>query len=79
MELLMNFLENEHVENHFLGLVGSYSWANTALPALPDFAKRGSWKLVEPYVEALCAPTQEVLKQCEDLGKNLAQSLDTAP
>jgi flavorubredoxin len=79
MELLMNFLENDHVENHLLGLIGSYSWANTALPALRDFAKKGSWQFVEPYVEALCAPTPEVLKACQDLGKNVAQNLNSIP
>ena len=75
MELLMTFLENDHFENHLLGLLGSHSWANTALPALGDFAKKSMWKLIEPIIEAKGSPTKEILDQCGQLGKNMGQAL----
>ncbi|MFA5159598.1 MAG: FprA family A-type flavoprotein [Candidatus Omnitrophota bacterium] len=75
MKLLMDFLENDHIENHVLGLLGSYSWANIILSELRDFSKKGPWKLIEPIIEAQCAPSDEVLKQCAHLGKSMAQTL----
>ena len=75
MGLLVNFLENEHIEKHLLGILGSYSWANTAITALQSFAQKGPWKLVEPVIEAQSAPSDEVLRQCYELGKNFSQAL----
>ena len=75
MELLLNVLENDHIQNHLLGRFGSYSWSGGALSALRDFAQKGAWKLVDPVVEAKCAPSEDVLAQCYALGKNFAQAL----
>lgn len=75
MELLLSILENDRVENHVLGLFGSYSWSGGALSSLKEFAQKGSWKLVEPFVEAKCAPSNDVLAQCYTLGKNFALEL----
>ena len=75
MELLLGVLENDRIQDHLLGLFGSYSWSGGALSALRDFAQKGTWKLVDPVVEAKCAPSEEVLAQCYALGKNFAQAL----
>lgn len=78
MDLLMTFLENHRIEKHFLGLLGSCSWANTALPALREFASKGGWKLIEPVIEAKCAPSENVLAQCARLGENMAGVLKSS-
>jgi flavorubredoxin len=75
MELLLSVLENDRIQNHLLGLFGSYSWSGGALSALRDFAQKGTWKLIEPVVEAKCAPAKDVLAQCYALGKNFTQAL----
>jgi flavorubredoxin len=79
MGLLVNFLENEHIEKHLLGILGSYSWANNAIAALRSFAQKGSWQLVEPVIEAQSAPSEEVLAKCIELGKNMALQLHNVP
>lgn len=73
MDLLLTFLENHHVEKHLLGLLGSCSWANAALPVLRDFASKGKWQLMEPVIEARCSPSDEVLEQCARLSENMAR------
>jgi flavorubredoxin len=78
MELLLSVLENDRIQNHLLGLFGSYSWSGGALSALRDFAQKGAWKLIDPVVEAKCAPSEDVLAQCYALGKNFAQALKAA-
>lgn len=75
MELLLSTLDNYHIQNHTLGLFGSYSWGGGALSALKKFAEKGAWKVIEPLPEAKCAPADEVLAQCYLLGKNLAATL----
>jgi len=78
MELLLSFLQNDQVQNHFLGLFGSYGWSAGALSPLKNFGKQGNWKVVEPFVEAKCAPSEEVLEQCRTLGKNFALALSAS-
>ncbi len=79
MELLLSVLDNYHVQNHLLGLFGSYSWGGGALSALKKFAEKGAWKVIEPAIEAQCAPSKEVLKQCRELGRAFAQALRITP
>lgn len=75
MEFLTALLENDRVEKHVLGLLGSCSWANNAVPALCDFAKKGPWKLIDPVIEAKCAPSEKVLEACARLSENMAREL----
>ncbi|HOE63774.1 MAG TPA: FprA family A-type flavoprotein [Candidatus Sumerlaeota bacterium] len=73
MQSLVHILENEEVRNRFIGVFGSYSWSKGAVNALHEFACCGRLTLVEPVVEAKCAPTAADLEQCRLLGKNMAQ------
>ena len=77
MDHFLTMLGNLRVEKHVLGILGSCSWANMALPALRDFASKGDWKLVEPVIDAKCSATKEVLEQCLVLAKNMAPLLGT--
>jgi flavorubredoxin len=78
MESLIHILENDRLQNHLLGFFGSYSWSGGALTALKSFGEKSGLKVVEPFVEAQCAPSEEVLEQCRTLAKNFAQGLETA-
>jgi len=75
MEMLLNFLENYKIKNHYLGIFGSYTWSGGALAALKKFAEAGPWECVEPAPEAQGAADQEIFAQCALLGKNCAQKL----
>ena len=75
MGLLLSVLETDGIKEHLLGLFGSYSWSGGALAQLRDFAKKGSWTLIDPVIEVKCAPTDEKLADCFTLGKNCAQAL----
>jgi flavorubredoxin len=75
MDGLLNLLENTGLRGHSLGLFGSFSWSSSPLNRLKDFAKKTSFKLIEPSPEAKCSPTNDVLKACHTLGQNLAQDL----
>ncbi len=73
---LVRLLENKMMENRLLGLFGSYGWSGGGVKALTEFASRDKgWALIEPIVEAHCAPTENDLAGCKQLGKNLAQRI----
>jgi flavorubredoxin len=40
MELLLSVLENDRIQNHLLGLFGSYSWSGGALVGPPRFCSK---------------------------------------
>lgn len=75
MDSFLNVLEPYRLQNHVLGIFGSYGWSGGALDGLKEFAKKTGLELAEPHVEVKCAPTEENLKECEELGKNIARLL----
>ena len=75
MELVLSMLANYRLENHLLGIFGSHSWGGGAVTALKDFAQKNGHPIIEPVVEAKCAPSDEALNQCRLLGENLARQL----
>jgi flavorubredoxin len=75
MENLIRVIENDNIANHTIGIFGSYGWSGGAVSALKEFAQKGNLKLIEPVIEAHCSPTEEDLKNCEILGRNIAKLL----
>lgn len=75
VEILVSTLENDKLKNRLLGVFGSYSWSGGAVKALMGYAAGGLNRHIEPVVEAKFAPTQEDLKRCVLLGKNIAKAL----
>ncbi|MFC1808934.1 FprA family A-type flavoprotein [Candidatus Omnitrophota bacterium] len=75
METLVTMLENDQIKNHVLGIVGSYTWSGGALSSLEKFAEKSQCQLIEPRVEVQSGATEEDMKQCEVLGKAIAEAL----
>lgn len=76
MAALIHTLENKLMEHRALGIFGTYSWSGGGVSALTEFAKRGTWKMVEPVVEAHYAPKAKDLDQCVLLGQNMAAAVN---
>ena len=72
---LVRILENKMMDKRLLGIIGSYGWSGGGVKTLVEFADKTKWKLVEPVVEAHCAPKTNDLDQCAVLGENIAKSL----
>ena len=75
MEALCSKLLNRMPKNKVLGIAGSYSWSKGALTALQDFAEKIKLEKVGPEVEVYTSPTEEDLKKCFELGKNLGEAI----
>ncbi len=75
MDALCSKLLNRMPKNKILGIAGSYSWSKGALTALQNFAEKVKLEKVEPEVEVYTSPTEEDLKKCFELGKNLGEAI----
>ncbi|MBQ7197247.1 MAG: FprA family A-type flavoprotein [Synergistaceae bacterium] len=75
MEALCSKLLNRMPKNKVLGIAGSYSWSKGALTALQDFAEKIKLEKVGPEVEVYTSPTEEDLRKCFELGKNLGEAI----
>jgi flavorubredoxin len=75
MDHFMRVMENKGLKDRIMGIFGSYGWVGGALKELTDFGQRMKWELIGPVVEAKCAPSEENLAACEQLGKNIASRL----
>ena len=75
MDALCSKLLNRMPKNKAVGVAGSYSWSKGALTALQDYAAKSKLEVVEPAVEVYASPTDEDLKQCSELGRNLGAAI----
>lgn len=75
MEYLLKSLESRNLKNRVLGIFGSYSWSGGALDRLEKFNDATNCNLVEPVLESKFAPNRDMLKQCYELGKNVAETV----
>lgn len=75
MRHLVQMLKSKQMQRRSLGIFGSYGWSGGAVKELREFAQSPGWNLVEPEVEARCAPKEDTLKLCLELGKNLGEAI----
>lgn len=75
MDSLIRNLENKLMANRVLGIFGSYSWSGGGVKALKAFGEQGTWKLVEPIIEAQYAPQPDDMEQCRRLAQNMAKEV----
>ena len=75
MDALCSKLLNRMPKNKVVGVAGSYSWSKGALTALQDYAAKSKLEVVGPAVEVYASPTDEDLKQCAELGRNLGAAI----
>lgn len=75
MDQFMRLLEQKTLRKRVLGLFGTFGWSGGGVRALAEFAHEDEWDLVQPVVEAHCAPTEHDLKQCEVLGQAVVRRI----
>lgn len=75
MDQFIRLMENKALKDRVAGIFGSCSWSGGAMVELKDFVNRMNWTLLEPVIEARCSPTDEDLRNCAVLGRNIAERL----
>lgn len=75
MHNLLNVIKMNKLQNHILGMFGSYSWSGGALKALKEFGETCEYDVIETTVEAKSAPTREDLRVCKEIAKQMADKL----
>lgn len=75
MSNLVNTLRMNKIENHLIGVFGSYSWSGGAVKSLKEFAEDGKYELIEPVVEAKCTAKEADIEELKKLAKNIADKL----
>lgn len=78
MDYLLRILENEMLRDRILGVFGTFGWSGGGVKAITEFAAKMKWDLVDPVIEAKCAPTQDDLDNCFTLGQKILGKLQKA-
>ena len=78
MHNLLNVIKMNKLQNHILGMFGSYSWSGGALKALKEFGETCEYDVIETTVEAKGAPTKEDLEVCKEIAVQMAEKLRAA-
>lgn len=75
MHNLLNVIKMNRLQNHILGMFGSYSWSGGALKALKEFGDSCDYDVIETTAEAKGAPTKEDLELCRQIAVEMANKL----
>ncbi|MDO5717500.1 MAG: FprA family A-type flavoprotein [Tissierellia bacterium] len=75
MTQLVNVLEMNNLQNHILGVFGSFSWSGGAVKALKEFGEKGKYDLLSTVVETKCSATDEDIQGLQELAKEMAEKL----
>ena len=75
MEYLLQSLESRNLKDRTLGIFGSYSWSGGALGRLREFQEKVSCNPIEPMIESKFSPDGDILEQCYELCKNVAEAV----
>ena len=72
---LVDALINRKLQNHLLGIFGTYSWSGGGVDRLKEFKEDCNLDLIEPVIENKFAPKDEALDKSTLLGKNMAERI----
>jgi len=75
VQQLVKELEHMKVQNHLLGLFGSFSWTGGGVKKLLQFQENIGWEMVSEPAETKGAPKAEDFEKCYELAKNMAEKL----
>lgn len=75
MHNLLNVIKMNRLQNHILGMFGSFSWSGGALKALQEFGDTCEYDVIQTTAEAKGAAKQEDLEACRQIGKEMAAKL----
>ncbi len=70
MDQLIRMLEHKQLKNRVIGIFGTYGWSGGGVSSIEAFAKSVNWEMAAPAIEAHCAPTDDDLKKCVELGQS---------
>jgi flavorubredoxin len=80
MDVLLAELANKNIKNHYLGWFGSYCWASKAVAKIKQWNDlRLHFTPVGTPVDMIQGFSAATKKQCEALGKAMADQLNTLP
>lgn len=75
MESLMHKIEQRGIQNRYLGLVSSCTWAGGALKKLTEFAENMKWEMVGNAVDNKQGVSADDFQKAFELGKAMAAKL----
>lgn len=75
MEALVNKLKHMAVKDHYLGILGSFTWAGTAAKRLKEFGEDLKWEIIGTPVEEKHALKKQKYDECRTLGEAIANRL----
>ena len=76
MDVLLAELANKDIKNHKLGWFGSYGWASKAVRKIKEWNDtRLHFEAVGEPVDICQSLNDETFKQCEELGKKMAEAI----
>ncbi|MDR1651480.1 MAG: FprA family A-type flavoprotein [Synergistaceae bacterium] len=77
MSTLIRHLESKNMKGRYVGLCGTFSWAEASMRELSEFVGRsgGGWTLVEPKILIKSAPKEQDFEQCGLLAANMADAV----
>ncbi len=75
MDSFIRLLEQKALRKRVLGLFGTYGWSGGGVRTLAEFASEDNWDLVQPVVEAHCAPSAADLAHCVELGQAVVRRI----
>lgn len=75
MNHLVSIIKMNNLQNHIVGIFGSYSWSGGAVKALKEFAEVCKYDVIDTIVEAKCSPSPEDLEGCAEIAREMARRL----
>ena len=72
---VLAYLSTVKLKTNLAGVFGSYGWSGEACKMAEDRLKSLGFKLVADSVRTTFSPTHEVLFQCEELGRAIAEEV----
>lgn len=72
----LKFLKSKGLSNRVAGIFGSYGWSGGCVDGMREIAEANGWDVVEPVVEACCAPGEDDLENCRKIGLEMAAALN---
>ncbi|MFO8000519.1 MAG: FprA family A-type flavoprotein [Marinilabilia sp.] len=75
MESLVNKLRHMGIKDHYLGILGSFTWAGTVVKRLKEFGETLKWEIIGNPVEEKHTLKKQKYDECRTMGKLLAEKL----
>lgn len=72
---LLNIIEMNKIQNHILGVFGSYSWSGGGAKTLKSFAESSGYDYIDYVVESKSSPKPDELDSLSILAKEMAKKL----